>query len=166
MKYLKTFFPILIIPILIILFIFKTASGHDTIDFKPLLLLEKEKPNTSKKRLNHMFTFSLRCSALLNSLGKEMENGKLITISRNFNQSAYVSLLLIKKKNADVLRQQVANYINKFIKIYTPILKDNYTKNKKHIEGSDILEGDYQACKKFSSKTNSFLRANGFQVLK
>ena len=155
-----------ILPILIIFFYFENASSHDQIDFDPLKTLESERPNTSKGKLNHMFKFSLRCSALLYSLGKETDNNKIISISRNFNQSAYVALLLIKKKNADALRNQVSEYIKEYIKIYTPILKNNFSKNNKYIEGSDILEGDFQSCKTFSSKTNSFLRANGFQVLK
>jgi len=155
-----------ILPILIIFFYFENASSHDQIDFEPLKTLESERPNTSKGKLNHMFKFSLRCSALLYSLGKETDNKKIIPISRNFNQSAYVALLLIKKKNADALRNQVSEYIKEYIKIYTPILKNNFSKNNKYIEGSDILEGDFQSCKTFSSKTNSFLRANGFQVLK
>ena len=155
-----------ILPILIIFFYFENASSHDQIDFEPLKTLESERPNTSKGKINHMFKFSLRCSALLYSLGKETDNNKIISISRNFNQSAYVALLLIKKKNADALRNQVSEYIKEYIKIYTPILKNNFSKNNKYIEGSDILEGDFQSCKTFSSKTNSFLRANGFQVLK
>ena len=155
-----------ILSILIIFFYFENASSHDQIDFEPLKTLESERPNTSKGKLNHMFKFSLRCSALLYSLGKETDNNKIIPISRNFNQSAYVALLLIKKKNADALRNQVSEYIKEYIKIYTPILKNNFSKNNKYIEGSDILEGDFQSCKTFSSKTNSFLRANGFQVLK
>ena len=161
MIYLKNIFPILII-----FFYFENASSHDQIDFEPLKTLESERPNTSKGKLNHMFKFSLRCSALLYSLGKETDNNKIISISRNFNQSAYVALLLIKKKNADALRNQVSEYIKEYIKIYTPIFKNNFSKNNKYIEGSDILEGDFQSCKTFSSKTNSFLRANGFQVLK
>ena len=155
-----------ILPILIIFFYFENASSHDQIDFEPLKTLESERPNTSKGKLNHMFKFSLRCSALLYSLGKETDNNKIIPISRNFNQSAYVALLLIKKKNADALRNQVSEYIKEYIKIYTPILKNNFSKNNKYIEGSDILEGDFQSCKTHGYKTNSFLRANGFQVLK
>ena len=155
-----------ILPILIIFFFFENASSNDQIDFESLKILENERPNTSKTKLNYMFKFSLRCSALFNSLGKETDNNKIILISRNFNQSAYVALLLIKKKNAEVLRQQVSEYIGEYIKIYTPILKNNFSQNNKYIEGSDILEGDFQSCKKFSYKTNSFLRANGFQVLK
>ena len=131
-----------ILSILIIFFYFENASSHDQIDFEPLKTLESERPNTSKGKLNHMFKFSLRCSALLYSLGKETDNNKIIPISRNFNQSAYVALLLIKKKNADALRNQVSEYIKEYIKIYTPILKNNFSKNNKYIEGSDILEGE------------------------
>ena len=95
-----------------------------------------------------------------------LDNDKLILISRNFNQSAYISLLQIKKRNAEKLRQQVSEFIGAYIKIYDPIIKNNFSLNNAYIKGSAILEGDFQACKRFSPKTNNFHRQNGFQVLK
>ena len=150
-----------ILLILAIVFFYEDIYSHDQIDFEPLKTLEKEKPNTSKKKLNHIYKFSL-----LYSIGKETLNTKIITVSRNFNQSAYVSLLLIKKKDAEALRKQVSDFIEGFVKIYRPIIENKYSRNNNHIIGSLILEEDFDSCKKFSPKANNFLRQNGFQVLK
>ena len=156
----------ILLRILLISCFFGKASSHDQIDFEPLQNIEKEKPNTSKTKLEHIFKFSLRCSALTSTIGQNTNNDKLILISRNFNQSAYISLLQIKKRNAEKLRQQVSEFIGAYIKIYDPIIKNNFSLNNAYIKGSAILEGDFQACKRFSPKTNNFLRQNGFQVLK
>ena len=156
----------IILRILLISCFFGKANTHDQIDFEPLQNIEKEKPNTSKTKLEYIFKFSLRCSALTSTIGKNTNNDKLILISRNFNQSAYISLLQIKKRNAEKLRQQVSEFIGAYIKIYDPIIKNNFSLNNSYIKGSVILEGDFQACKRFSPKTNNFLRQNGFQVLK
>ena len=86
----------IILRILLISCFFDKASAHDQIDFEPLQNIEKEKPNTSKTKLEYIFKFSLRCSALTSTIGKNTNNDKLILISRNFNQSAYISLLQIK----------------------------------------------------------------------
>ena len=142
----------------------QTANAEKMTSLKELLRTENLKSEIGK--LHYLANFSLRCGSLFEAINEVSPNINILNAAINLQRGASITGIMIKKNNPDQIDQEIQNNIIQVTNTYRNLIKINKDTNGEYIEGSDLLVGDQEICKKFVPRAYRFLGNNGFKLKK
>ena len=142
----------------------QTANAEKITSLKELLRTENLKSEIGK--LHYLANFSLRCGSLFEAINEVSPNINILNAAINLQRGASITGIMIKKNNPDQIDQEIQNNIIQVTNTYRNLIKVNKDTNGEYIEGSDLLVGDQEICKKFVPRAYRFLGNNGFKLKK
>jgi hypothetical protein len=142
----------------------QTANAEKITSLKELLRNENLKSEIGK--LHYLANFSLRCGSLFEAINEVSPNINILNAAINLQRGASITGIMIKKNNPDQIDQEIQNNIIQLTNTYRNLIKINKDTNGEYIEGSDLLVGDQEICKKFVPRAYRFLGNNGFKLKK
>ena len=117
-------------------------------------------------KLHYLANFSLRCGSLFEAINEVSPNINILNAAINLQRGASITGIMIKKNNPDQIDQEIQNNIIEVTNTYRNLIKINKDTNGEFIEGSNLLVGDQEICKKFVPRAYRFLGNNGFKLKK
>jgi hypothetical protein len=129
-------------------------------------LLKEENLKSEVGKLHYLANFSLRCGSLFEAINEVSPNINILNAAINLQRGASITGIMIKKNNPDQIDQEIQNNIIEVTNTYRNLIKINKDTNGEFIEGSNLLVGDQEVCKKFVPRAYRFLGNNGFKLKK
>jgi hypothetical protein len=151
-----------------IIFLFSTIQTASAENKMTALkeLLKEENLKSEVGKLHYLANFSLRCGSLFEAINEVTPNINILNAAINLQRGASITAIMIKKNNPDQIDQEIQNNIIQVTNTYRNLIKINKDTNGEYIEGSDLLVGDQEICKKFVPRAYRFLGNNGFKLKK
>jgi|TARA_B110000263_G_scaffold210954_1_gene193693 hypothetical protein len=151
-----------------IIFLFSTIQTASAENKMTALkeLLKEENLKSEVGKLHYLANFSLRCGSLFEAINEVSPNINILNAAINLQRGASITGIMIKKNNPDQIDQEIQNNIIEVTNTYRNLIKINKDTNGEFIEGSNLLVGDQEICKKFVPRAYRFLGNNGFKLKK